>query len=186
MASLAGAIFYPWLKVQYGPGGRIFFSSCLLSLPASKRDEPRWSLFCYDSVTAAVADVLPSSVSNYTGQAMAMTQFALSPDGESVLLPIKNSRFVCYGLGTDSIEVPIKEDEGFGHEDVSTLVPSWKGNDEISFLVAENSHFLPQVEDGAKPPSGTEVVVLKRTDGTSRILSESWPDQAKPSPPKGQ
>ncbi len=185
-ASLAGAIFYPWLKVQYGAGGRIFFSSCLLSLPASKRDEPRWSLFCYDSVTAAVADVLPSSVSNHTGQAMAMAQFALSPDGRDVLLPIKNNRFVYYGLGTDSIEVPIKEDEGFGNEDVSVLVPSWKGNDEISFVVAGNSHFLPKPEDGTARPSGTEVVVLKRTDGTSRILSESWSDEAKPSPPKGE
>lgn len=184
--SLAGAIFYPWLKVQYGSEGRIFFSSCLLSLPASKRDEPKWSLFCYDSVTASAADVLPPTVSSYTGQAMAMTQFAISPDGRNVLLPIKNSRFVCYALGTDSVEVPIKEDEGFGDEDVPDLAPSWKGNNEITFLVAENSHFLPKPPDGAEPRSDTEVIILNRTDGTSRVLSEGWSDQAKPNLPKDQ
>ena len=186
MASLGGAVFYPWLKVQYGPSGRIFFSSCLLPLPTSKKDEPKWSLFCYDSVTAAVTDVLPSIVSNYTAQAMMMSQFALSPDGRNVLLPIKNNRFVCYGLGTDSIEIPIKEDEGFGEEDVSELIPSWKGNDEISFLVAGNSHFLPETEEGAAAASRKEIIVLRRTDGTSRVLSESWPDEAKPNPKKDQ
>jgi hypothetical protein len=185
-ASLAGAIFYPWLKVQYGPGGRIFFSSCLLSLPASERDEPRWSLFCYDSVTATVTDVLPLNVSNHTGQAMTMAQFALSPDGKSVLLPIKNNRFVCYGLGTDSIEIPIKEDEGFGEEEVSELVPSWKGNDEVSFLVAENSHFLPKAEECAAAASRKEIIVLRKTDGTSRVLSESWPDETEPGSEDGQ
>jgi hypothetical protein len=185
-ASLAGAVFYPWLKVQYGPSGRLFFSSCLLSLPASKRDDPKWSLFCYDAVTAAVADVLPSSVSNYTAQAMMMSQFALSPDGKNVLLPIKNNRFICYTLGTDSIEIPIKEDEGFGDEDVSELIPSWKGNDEITFLVAENSHFLPKAEEGAAAASRKEIIVLRKADGSSRVLSENWPDEVTSGSEDGQ
>ncbi len=178
-ASFAGAVFYPWLKVRYGAGGRIFFSSCLLPLPTGKKDEPRWSLFCYDSVTAAVADVLPSGVSNYTGQAIMMSQFALSPDQRSVLLPIKNNRFICYALGTDSIEFPIKEDEGFGEEDAAELLPSWKGNDEISFLVAGKSHFLPKAEEGVAD-SPKQIIVLKKSDGTSRVLSKSWPDAATP------
>jgi hypothetical protein len=178
-ASLAGAVFYPWLKVRYGSGGRIFFSSCLLPLPTGKKDEPRWSLFCYDSVTAAVADVLPSGVSNHTGQAIMMSQFALSPDQKKVLLPIKNNRFICYELGTDSIEFPIREDEGFGEEDAAELLPSWKGNDEISFLVAGNSHFLPKAEEGVAA-SPKQIIVLKKSDGTSRVLSKSWPDAATP------
>ena len=180
-ASFAGAVFYPWLKVRYGAGGRIFFSSCLLPLPTGKKDEPRWSLFCYDSLTAAVADVLPSGVSNYTGQAIMMSQFALSPDGKNVLLPIKNNRFICYALGTDSIEFPIKEDEGFGEENAAELLPSWKGNDEISFLVSENSHFLPKAEEGVAA-SPKQIIVLKKSDGTSRVLSKKWPGQVRPSP----
>ncbi len=179
-ASLAGVVFYPWLKVRYGAGGRMFFSSCLLPLPTGKKDEPRWSLFCYDSVTAAVADVLPSAVSNHTGQAIMMSQFALSPDQKSVLLPIKNNRFICYTLGTDSIEFPIKEDEGFGEEDAAELLPAWKGNDEISFWVAENSHFVPKTEEGTAA-SRKEVIVLKKTDGTSRVLSKNWPGEVTPS-----
>jgi hypothetical protein len=129
--------------------------------------------------------VLPSGVSNYTGQAIMMSQFALSPDLKKVLLPIQNNRFICYEMGTDSIEFPIREDEGFGEEDVAELLPSWKGNDEISFLVSGNSHFLPKAEEGVAD-SSKQIIVLKKSDGTSRILSKNWPDQAKPSPPKDQ
>jgi hypothetical protein len=179
-ASLAGVIFYPWLKVQYGSGDRIFFSSCLLSLPTSKRDNPRWSLFCYDSVIATVTDVLPLNVSNYTSQATAMAQFALSPDGKNVLLPIKNNRFLCYELGTDSMEIPIEENEVFGEEDGLELAPSWKGNDHVSFLVSENSHFLVETKQGSDKPARKEMVILRKTDGQSWILSEGWPDEAIP------
>jgi len=192
-ASLAGGIFYPWLKVQYGAGERIFFSSCVLSLPASKRDEPGWSLFCYDCITGTVTDVLPLSVSNHTSKAMSMTQFALSPDGKNVVLPIKNNRFVGYTLGTDSIEIPIEQDEGFGEEDVLKLAPAWKGNRGVSFLVSDISPRLtagvprpvagakgpaaagPKTKDGQEKPTRKEIVVLE--DGESRILSASWPDQ---------
>jgi hypothetical protein len=179
-ASFAGAVFYPWLKVRYGAGGRIFFSSCLLPLPTSKKDEPKWSLFCYDSVTGAVADVLPSGVSNYTGQAIMMSQFALSPDQKKVLLPIKNNRFICYALGTDSIEFPIAEDEGFGEEDAAELLPSWKGNDEISFLVGQKSHFLPKPQEGVTASRDKEIIILNKTAGTSRVLSKNWPSQVTP------
>jgi len=79
-SELAGLIFYPWMKVVYGSGGRLFFSSAVLSLPASRKDKPEWSLFCYDPVTATVTDTLPLSVSIYTSEAMGVTQFALSPD----------------------------------------------------------------------------------------------------------
>lgn len=174
-ASLAGAIFYPWLKVQYGTGERIFFSSCVVSLPASKKDEPGWSLFCYDCITGTITDVLPTSVSNHTSKAMSMAQFALSPDGKNVVLPIKNNRFVGYTLGTDSIEIPIEQDEGFGEEDGLKLVPAWKGNRGVSFLVSENSHFLAKTKDGQGKPTRKEIVVLE--DGESRILSASWPDE---------
>ena len=181
-ASLAGVIFYPWLKVQYGSGDRIFFSSCLLSLPlpASERDELRWSLFCYDSVTGTVTDVLPLSVSYYTYQAVGMSQFDLSPDGKNVLLPIKNNRFVGYELGTDSMGIPIEEDEGFGEEDGLELAPSWKGNNQISFLVSENSHYLAETKEGSDKPARKEIVILSRTDGQTWVLSESWPDEAIP------
>ena len=178
-SSFAGAVFYPWLKVRYGAGGRVFFSSCLLPLPTAKKDEPRWSLFCYDPVTAAVADVLPSGVSTYTGQALMMTQFALSPDQRNVLLPIKKNRFICYELGTDSMEIPIREDEGFGEEDAAEMLPSWKGNDEITFLVSEKSHFLVKAEEGVDT-SSKQIIALKKSDGTTRVMGKNWASQVTP------
>ena len=179
---LAGVFFYPWQKVRYGSGGRIFFSSCVMSLPTTNvGDDPIWSLFCYDSVTGTVTDVLPQCVSYHTSQAISMSQFALSPDGKRVLLPIKYNRFVGYDLGgedpEDSMGIPIEEDEGFGEEDGLDLAPSWKGNNEISFLVSENSHFLPKAEEGKEKNAREEIVILNTEDGQSRILSGNWPDE---------
>jgi hypothetical protein len=175
VSSLAGLIYYPWLKVRYGLEGRIFFSTCSMPLPISKRDEPGWSLFCYDSVTGMVTNVLPLSASNYTSQAMPMLQFELSPDGKKVLLPIKNNRLIDYEFGTDKVGLPIFEDEGFGEEDISALVPTFKGNNEITFLVSGNSHYFSELE--RQNPDRYEIVVLDRTKLKGRILSENWPDE---------
>ena len=174
---LAGTVFYPWFKVEYGLDNRIFFSSFDLPLPVSKRDEAGCSLFCYDPVTAAVADILPLSVSSYTGQQiLSISLFSLSPDGKRVLLPIKHNRFIIYTLGTDSLEIPIPEEEGFGEEEIPELPPSWKGNNEISFLVSGKSKFLPEPKEGEDQDDREQIVVLG-TDGKSRILSENWSDE---------
>ena len=175
VSSLAGLVFYPWQKVRYGLEGRIFFSTCAMPLPMSKRDEPGWSLFCYDSVTGMVTNVLPLGASNYTSQAMNMLQFELSPDGKKVLLPIKNNRLIDYEFGTDDVGMPIFEDEGFGDEEISSLVPTFKGNNEITFLVSGNSHYF--VESERQKTDRYEVIVLNRTALKGRILSQSWPDE---------
>jgi len=176
-AELAGTAFYPWFKVEYGLDNRIFFSSLDLPLPVSKRDEPGCSLFCYDPVTAAVVDVLPLSVSSHTGQqVLGISLFSLSPDGKHVLLPIKNNRFIVYALGTDSTEIPIPEEEGFGEEEIPELPPSWKGNNEISFLVSGNSKFLPEPEEGQEQVGRREIVV-HGTDGKNWFLSKNWSDE---------
>jgi hypothetical protein len=175
VSSLAGMVFYPWLKVRYGLEGRIFFSTCNMSLPISKRDEPGWSLFCYDSVTGMVTNVLPQSVSGYTSQAMNMLQFELSPDGKKVLLPIKNNRLIDYEFGTDKVGLPINEDEGFGEEEISSLVPTFKGNNEISFLVSEKSHYFDEAQ--RDNPDRNEIIVLDRSELKGRILSKSWSDE---------
>jgi hypothetical protein len=171
---LAGVIFNPWLKVVYGAGGRLFFSSAVLTLPISTRDEPRWSLFCYDPVTATIADVLPVSVSNYASEAVEVLMFSMSPDGKNVLLPTKDNRFIRYTLGTDSMEVPIGEEEGYGDENVSAFLTAWKGNDEISCMVSEKSRFL--TKDKEEPHKREEIVILGADGKFRRILSESWPD----------
>ncbi len=179
-SSLAGSIFFPWLKVQYGPGERIFFSSCVLSLPIGELDDPEWSLFCYDSVTGTVVDMLPSDVSAYTRQSAGMTQFALSPDEKKLLLPIGKNRFIRYEPATGSMDIPVEEDEQFGDEYVPQLTPSWKGNNEISFIVSGNSHFLFETKDGEQKSTRKEIVLLRGKDTKKwavRFLSKNWPDE---------
>jgi hypothetical protein len=175
-AQLVSTFFYPWSKVQYGLDNRIFFSSFIVPLPASKREQPRCSLFCYDPLTATITDVLPLSVSSHTSQQVfSISQFALSPDGKYVLLPIKHNRFIIYALGTDSMEIPIPEEEGFGEEELPEMPPSWKSSNDISFLVSENSHFLPKAKENEEKPARKQIVIFNRTNKQSWILSENWP-----------
>ncbi len=173
-SELAGLIFNPWLKVVYGSGGRLFFSGTHLSVPTSTKDEPKWSVFCYDPVTATVTDVLGGRVSNYSGEVIGTSQFALSPDGKKVLLPMPKNRFLIYTFVDGSTIFPIEESEGFGEKDVSELLPEWKGNDEISCMVSEKSHFLTRDEE--EPHKRKEIVILGADGKFRRVLSESWPN----------
>jgi hypothetical protein len=170
---LAGLIFNPWLKAVYGPGERLFFSSARLSLPTSTKDEPKWSVFCYDSVTNTLTDVLGASVSNYTDE-MGVAQFDLSSNGKKVLLPLSKNRFLIYTFGDGSVVVPIEKDEEFGEENIAAFLPVWKGDDEISCVVSEKSRFLNK--DKEKPHKRKEIVILGADGSFRRVLSESWPD----------
>ncbi|MBW8036360.1 MAG: hypothetical protein FVQ79_12200 [Planctomycetes bacterium] len=169
--SPVGVLFYPWSKLEYGPGGRIFFVNLALTLPATTYEDPPMSLFCYDTVTKTVNNVLPLNLSGYIGGAMEAFQFSLSQDGKSVLLPLENNRFMIYELGSREPGLPIEEGEGFGDGD-DMLSPAWKGKDEISCLVSEKSHFL--VKEGQDKHHRKEFVILGADGKFQRVLSEKW------------
>ncbi|NIP24872.1 MAG: hypothetical protein GWN67_11010 [Phycisphaerae bacterium] len=172
-SEFAGLIFNPWLKVVYGSGGRLFFSGTHLSVPTSTKDEPRWSVFCYDTVTATVTDVLGGRVSNYSGEVIGTSQFDLSPDGKKVLLPMPKNRFSIYRFSDSSTLFPLNESEEFG-EDIPSFLAGWKGNDEISALVSENSRFLKKEDE--QEDYRKEIVIFGADGQFRRVLSESWPD----------
>ena len=175
--SFAGTVFNPWMKVNYGIGGRIFFSTVNLPLPTSNMDEPGYSIFCYDPVINTVTDIMPPEASSYASQSIDMLQFELSPDGKIILVPMNNNRFLGFELGTDKIGVPITEEEGFGENDTAKLVPTFKGNNEVSFLVSENSHFLTEAAGETEKKARKEIVILNKNDFSTWILSKSWPDE---------
>ena len=172
---LVGTLFNSEAKVAYGVGGRLFFSSISAYIPTSDLTEPEYTLFYYDFVTGTVTDVLPANVPTYVGQTV--NYFSLSPDGRKVLLPMPKNRFAIYELGTQSPTIPILETEQFG-EDVPVFLPSWKGNDRVSCVVAENSHFL--TGDKGQPHSRKEVVELNSKGDYLSTLSTDWPDDLIP------
>lgn len=172
---LVGTLFDPLVKVAYGVGGRLFFSSASGRIPTSDLDEPKYMLFCYDFVTGTVVEVLPAEAPAYVGQTLNF--FSLSPDGRRVLLPMPNNRFAIYTFGTKSPDVPVLETEQFG-EELPKFLPSWKGNDRVSCLVSEKSHFL--TSDEGQPHPRKEVVMLDATGNYQNTLSADWPDDTIP------
>jgi hypothetical protein len=121
--------------------------------------------------------VLPQEVSDFLGSDTGMGNFAVSPDGKKILLPMKMHRFMIYEFGDPSAVSPIKEPEEFGDSqgDNWRMMPTWKGSDQITTLVSKNNHFL--IKEGQEEHSREEVVVLG-ADGTfKRVLSENWPER---------
>ncbi|UCD48999.1 MAG: hypothetical protein JSW27_15860 [Phycisphaerales bacterium] len=172
---LAGTFFQPFMKVQYGPMGRLFFSSPAVKVPTSDLDEPTYSLFCYDSVTGTVVDVLPPSVSSLAGDMVNF--FALAPDGTKVLLPMENYRFAIVTLGDKTPVLPIEEEEKFG-DSMPQLLPAWKGSTQISCLVSERSRFL---SDSTSDSDDRHEIVVLNVDGSfATHLSQDWPDDLIP------
>jgi len=170
---LASTFFFMFSKVQYVPGGRIFFCSAEMKLPASllNEEEPEWSVYCYDTTIGLVANVLPAKIAaqvrGYDG--FSMTMFSVSPDGRKLLLPMEDNRFAIYepAAGPDSLKIPLDEDEGFD-SDGAKLLPAWKGNNEISFIVSDKSHF----DIGGAP----KAVGTLDDRGEFSVLSGSWPE----------
>lgn len=167
-----GIHFYPWSKLQYGPNGRIFFVSLALTIPSVEYENAGLKLFCYDTLTNTISDVLPSALTEYTKNSMPACHFSLSPDGKKVLIPIQKNKFIIYKLATnaDDVITPIAEDEGFGDDQSLQLTPAWKGNDKISCLIAEDSHLLNDPNAQRK-----EIVILNDKGKFLKNLSKDWP-----------
>ncbi len=172
----AGTLFQPFMNVQYGLEGRVLFSSATATIPTTDLEEPRSSLFCYDRLTGTVTDILPSALRNQTSENV--NYFCLSPDGRRLLVPLESNRFAICELGSKQVQYPLSAEEGFGDDDIPDLLPSWKGNDQITCLVPETSHFLTGAD--GKPRHRREIVVIDTTGHLLRVLSTDWPDAAVP------
>jgi hypothetical protein len=170
---LVGTLFQPLMKVVYGAGGRLFFSSASITIPSSDLDESKCSVFCYDAMTGVVSNILPSSVADCVGEGVYF--FSFSPDGARILLPMKGNRFGVYELGTKSLKLPIEESEKFDKD--NAMIPSWKGNGQVTCQVSPQSRFVA----GRSQQSGrNEIVVLNPAGDFQSMLSGNWPDDTLP------
>jgi Tol biopolymer transport system component len=172
----AGTLFQPLMSVQYGLDGRVLFSSASATIPTAELDQPRSSLFCYDRLTGTVTDILPSALRNQTSENV--NYFRLSPDGKGLLVPLQYNRFALYELGSNDVTFPLEAGEGFGADNMPDFVPAWKGNDQITCLVPETSHFLKGTD--GQPHRRKEIVVLGTDGQLQKVLSKDWPDEAIP------
>ncbi|MBN1391245.1 MAG: hypothetical protein JW947_00405 [Sedimentisphaerales bacterium] len=170
----AGVLYYPWMFVDYALNGRIFFSTAKISLPSSKIDEERGSLFCYDFLTGAVSEILPQTAIDFTQVNFYL--FASSQDCQKILLLGNKNTLGIYALGEglELSKVLIDEKESFG-DDSSKFVPKWKGRDQISCLVSEKSHYL--TGDPNTPHRRKEIVILDTNGKLVQVLSKDWPDE---------
>jgi len=172
---LAGILYCSWMVVKYDGSNRIFFSTAKMSLPSSKIDEEKNSLFCCDTLTGAVSEILPETALDFTQGNCYL--FALSQDGRKILLPGNKNTLGIYALGQelDSSKILIDKNESFGDDSPPKLVAQWQGLGQISCLVSEKSHYL--TKDTNTPARRKEVVILDDDGNLKQILSKDWPDE---------
>jgi hypothetical protein len=171
----AGVMYYCWMKASYARDSRIFFSSGKLSVPSGKLDSEKGSVFCCDTLTAAVSDILPQIALDFTQGNYYL--FKLSHDSGKILLPGNKNTLGIYCMGPDieSSKILVDVNESFGDDSPPKLVPQWKGKNQVSCLVSENSHYL--TPDPNTPAHRKEIVILDSKGNLIQILSKDWPDE---------
>jgi hypothetical protein len=174
---LAGVLYHPWMHVSYACDNRIFFASVKVSLPSSKLDAEKQTIFCCDTLTGALSEIVHQIVIDAAEGNLYL--FALSHDSRKILLHGKKNTLGIYALGGDLnlSKVLIDDNEGFGEGENPplNLVAQWKGLDQVSCLVSEKSHFLTQ--DPNTPHRRKEIVILDANGSLKQILSKNWPDE---------
>jgi len=176
-SELIGVLYHPWMHVSYARDNRIFFASAEMSLPSSKLDAEKQIIFCCDTLTGSVSEILPQIVLDFSQGNLYL--FALSHDSRKILLHGKKNTLIIYALGGDLnlSKVLIDDKEGFGKGENPplSLVAQWKGPDRLSCLVSEKSHFL--TDDPNAPHRRKEIVILDTKGNLVQILSKTWPDE---------
>jgi hypothetical protein len=171
---LAGVLYHPWMHVSYAceSDNRIIFASVKMSLPSGKSDEEKQTIFCYDTLTHAVSEIMPQGVLDFSQGNLYL--FALSGDSRKMLLPGHKNTLI---LLSNNSKVLIDEKEGFGKGENPPiyLVAQWKGPDQVSCLVSEKSHFL--TDDPNTPHRRKEIVILGTDGNLKQVLSKDWPDE---------
>jgi hypothetical protein len=171
----AGVLYYSWMSVSYAHNNRIFFSSGKITLPSSKLDTEKGSVFCCDTLTGSVSDILPQLALDFTQGNYYL--FQLSHDSCKMLLPGNKNTLGIYALGPDieNSKILVDVNESFADESPPKLVPQWKGQNQVSCLVSEKSHYL--IADPNTPHHRKEIVVLDDKGNLLKVLSKSWPDE---------
>jgi hypothetical protein len=172
---LAGVLYHPWMHVSYACDNRIFFASVKMSLPSSKLDEEKTTIFCCDTLTGALSEIVHQVVLDYAQGNVNLYLFALSGDSRKILLNGKKNTVGIYVLGGDLelSKVLIDDNEGFGEGE--SLIAQWKGPDQVSCLVSEKSHYL--TADPNIPARRKEIVILDTNGNLKQILSKDWPNE---------
>jgi len=171
----AGVVYCSYMKVAYARDSRIFFSSTKISLPSSKIDNEEGSVFCCDTLTGAISDILPQIAVDFTQGNYYL--FALSHDSRKILLSGKKDTLGIYALGPDieSSKIIVDANEGFGEDAPPKLAAEWKGSNQLSCLVSEKSRYL--TTDPNTPHRRKEIVILDAEGKLVKILSKDWPDE---------
>jgi hypothetical protein len=165
------------MHVSYARDNRIFFASAKMSLPSSKLDEEKTTIFCCDTLTGAISEIVHQIVLDFSQGNLYL--FALSHDSRKILLHGKKNTLGIYALGGDldlsKVLIDDNEEFGKGENPPLSLVAQWKGPDRLSCLVSEKSHFL--TNDPNTPARRKEIVILDAGGNLKQILSKNWPDE---------
>jgi len=171
---LAGVLYRPWMHVYYARQDRIFFASAKMSLPSSKLDQEKQTIFCLDLFTSAISEITPHTPELWQEN---LYLFALSGDSRKILVPGNKNTLALYALGPDldKTKVIVDTNESFGDDSPPKLVSQWKGPNQLSCLVSEKSRYL--TVDPNTPHRRKEIVILDTEGKLVKILSKDWPDE---------
>ena len=164
---LAGLIGNEFTRVRYLKDGRIIFASVQENLPATPNDvSQRAELFSiWPGKQATVSRLLTRQAIEEIGDCA--QYFEVSPDGMHVSIPDQEGKVSVVDMASGSvtevqpIEIPARNQQG-GPSLPS--VPTWRSNDELTFVAPDGSQHL-------------RVVLWSLSNSSGKTLSNTWPPE---------
>jgi hypothetical protein len=155
---LAGMLFDSNLGARCLSDGRILFVASDLQLPVTAPDMPqRLQIFSFDPRRpATLTRMIPRGAMEDLPHA---GFFEISPDEKKVLMAADKGAVMVLSLADGNVTSV----QGAGKDDPPSF-PSWRGSDEVCYLMASPTN------SGGHP---WEVALWK--EGTNRVISAAWP-----------
>ncbi|HVS70443.1 MAG TPA: hypothetical protein VHQ47_04225 [Phycisphaerae bacterium] len=167
---LATASYDPLTRIRVAADGRIFFAAQALDAPAAVSiAKDQHALYVLPKIGAAPQLLAPAAVQTSLGNQQQL--FSLSPDAHYLDVPSDQGQVSVLDLQTQKVihVQPLADRRGEKGDDFSLVsVPTWRNNTEITFVRITQPGSLER-----------EVVLHNMADGSDKILSAGWSDEAK-------
>jgi hypothetical protein len=155
---LANLLFDGYNKVRCLSNGRIIFAAMEIHLPCTEVEMPKkHQLFALDPERQAVIPLILGSVQDRLPDDLAF--YEISPDGQQIAMSGNKGPVLVLNLATGALDTV----QAAGIADAA-FVPVWRSSGELCFNLDTN---------------GQPSQVALWSNGTNRVLSATWPPEAR-------
>lgn len=164
--NLAGLLFSQSLRVRCLADGRILFATAPMTLPLAEKPQPRTTIYEYEPRTRSLRQLISDeAAAQYPNR---VDLFEVSPDGKHMVVAGSNGSVAVVELATGKHRQIVEA----GEDSSLVSVPSWRTSESLSVVIPVGGRIAGKK---AQPATRPAVALVNVSDGTAKVISESWP-----------